>query len=117
MQTCKIILATSLIWFLVDVVVLIYYTDCRGPGCEGRNDSKGPSADPLVHSDDNPIGGGNHIDDRGGGDEEDDGGEFGVSEILTSINYIAITYFFPFFIRINYNIPRASCIYGRKLLL
>lgn len=57
MQTCKIILATSLIWFLIDVVLLFYYTDCRGAGCGGGGDgsSKGPSADPLVQSDDNQF--------------------------------------------------------------
>jgi len=66
MQTCKIILATSLIWFLIDVVVLIYYTDCGVNGCGGAGDSKGPSADPLVHSNDYSGGGGggqNQIDD------------------------------------------------------
>jgi hypothetical protein len=72
MQTCKIILATSLIWFLIDVVVLIYYTDCGVNGCGGNGDSKGPSADPLVHNGDYNAGGGggghqaNQIDD---GDE------------------------------------------------
>lgn len=73
MQTCKIILATSLIWFLVDVVVLLYYTD---GGSGGGNDVKGPSADPLVHSDDNQVGnfGNNRVED--GGEEED---EFNVS--------------------------------------
>ncbi|XP_035707517.1 polypeptide N-acetylgalactosaminyltransferase 5 isoform X2 [Folsomia candida] len=69
MQTCKIILATSLIWFLVDVVVLLYYTD---GGSGGGNDVKGPSADPLVHSDDNQVGnfGNNRVED--GGEEEDE---------------------------------------------
>lgn len=28
LQYCKIILATSLVWFLLDVVLLMYYTDC-----------------------------------------------------------------------------------------
>lgn len=68
MQTCKIILATSLIWFLIDVVLLFYYTDCRGAGCGnggGDGSSKGPSADPLVQSDDNQI------NIRGGNEDSD----------------------------------------------
>lgn len=49
-QTCKIILATSLIWFFVDVILLIYYTDCAGSGCSGaKGEAKGPSAESLVH--------------------------------------------------------------------
>jgi len=59
-QTVKIILATSLLWFLVDVAIIMYYTDCGRSGCRGRDDSKGPSADPLVHSDDNPVNGLHH---------------------------------------------------------
>jgi len=52
MQTCKIILATSLIWFLVDVILLLYYADCRGAGCAGQKGDEGrggPSADAFVH--------------------------------------------------------------------
>lgn len=33
LHTCKVILATSLVWFLVDVVVLTFYSDCAGWGC------------------------------------------------------------------------------------
>jgi len=29
---CKIILATSLVWFLIDVFLLMYYTDCAAMG-------------------------------------------------------------------------------------
>ncbi|KAI5754622.1 hypothetical protein M8J77_010088 [Diaphorina citri] len=33
-HTCKIILITSLVWFLVDVIVLTFYsTECFGPNC------------------------------------------------------------------------------------
>lgn len=31
-HTCKVILATSLVWFLIDVVVLTFYSDCVGRG-------------------------------------------------------------------------------------
>lgn len=31
-QYCKIILATSLVWFLIDVILLMYYTDCAAMG-------------------------------------------------------------------------------------
>ena len=35
LQYCKIILATSMVWFLLDVFLLMYYTDCaaNGPEC------------------------------------------------------------------------------------
>ena len=55
MQTCKIILATSLIWFLIDVVLLLYYTDCGGNGCAGAADGKGPSADSLIRRNDEHV--------------------------------------------------------------
>jgi polypeptide N-acetylgalactosaminyltransferase len=29
-HTCKVVLFTSLVWFLVDVMVLMYYTECVG---------------------------------------------------------------------------------------
>lgn len=81
MQTCKIILATSLIWFLVDVVLLIYYTDCRGAGCGGGDDSKGPSADSLVHSDSNSIGVVDNQIDDGDGDEYTSKLKYPISEL------------------------------------
>uniref|UniRef100_A0A1W7RB35 Polypeptide N-acetylgalactosaminyltransferase n=1 Tax=Hadrurus spadix TaxID=141984 RepID=A0A1W7RB35_9SCOR len=36
LHTCKIILATSLVWLMVGVCLLMYYTDCinNGAGCE-----------------------------------------------------------------------------------
>ena len=35
LQYCKIILATSLVWFLLDVFLLMYFTDCANsnPDC------------------------------------------------------------------------------------
>lgn len=39
-HTCKVILLTSLVWFLVDVVVLTFYSDCVGGsgwGCGGNS--------------------------------------------------------------------------------
>lgn len=39
-HTCKVILLTSLVWFLVDVVVLAFYSDCVGGsgwGCGGNS--------------------------------------------------------------------------------
>jgi len=35
LQYCKIILATSLVWFLLDVVLLMYYTDCATTAAAG----------------------------------------------------------------------------------
>ena len=62
MQTCKIILVTSLIWFLIDVVLLIYYTDYGS-----SIDNKGPSADSLVHNDNRKVEtiNGHHDEDEG----------------------------------------------------
>ncbi|GFT40644.1 uncharacterized protein TNCV_3008161 [Trichonephila clavipes] len=30
LYTCKIVLATSLVWFICGVVLMMYYTDCIG---------------------------------------------------------------------------------------
>jgi len=41
-HTCKVILLTSLVWFLVDVVVLTFYSDCVGGsgwGCNGNSEA------------------------------------------------------------------------------
>ncbi|KDR19630.1 polypeptide N-acetylgalactosaminyltransferase 5 isoform X1 [Zootermopsis nevadensis] len=41
-HTCKVILLTSLVWFLVDVVVLTFYSDCVGGsgwGCSGNSEA------------------------------------------------------------------------------
>jgi hypothetical protein len=47
---CKIILATSLVWFLLDVFILMYFTDCAANSAntnckEHRQESKrGPDS-------------------------------------------------------------------------
>jgi len=41
-HTCKVILLTSLVWFLVDVFVLTFYSDCVGGsgwGCNGNSEA------------------------------------------------------------------------------
>ncbi|XP_052258549.1 polypeptide N-acetylgalactosaminyltransferase 13-like isoform X1 [Dreissena polymorpha] len=45
LQYCKIILATSLVWFLLDVVLLMYYTDCAthaSVDCQNTNNNEKP---------------------------------------------------------------------------
>jgi len=39
-HTCQVILLTSLVWFLVDVMVLMLYSDCIGGSGWGCSDSK-----------------------------------------------------------------------------
>lgn len=46
-HTCRVILLTSLVWFLVDVVVLSFYSECLGGACKKLEDSKS-DAQPLV---------------------------------------------------------------------
>ncbi|XP_045170186.2 polypeptide N-acetylgalactosaminyltransferase 13-like isoform X1 [Mercenaria mercenaria] len=48
LQYCKIVLATSLVWFLLDVVLLMYYTDCAtnaATDCNTNNKVKEKKAD------------------------------------------------------------------------
>lgn len=33
-HTCRVILLTSLVWFLVDVAILSFYSDCLGGACK-----------------------------------------------------------------------------------
>lgn len=33
-HTCRVILLTSLVWFVVDVAVLSFYSDCLGGSCK-----------------------------------------------------------------------------------
>lgn len=41
MHTCKIVLVTSLVWFVLDVAVIMYYSDCSsGTGGWGCSDKK-----------------------------------------------------------------------------
>lgn len=48
-HTCKVILFTSLVWLLVDVIVLTFYSDCIGRGC-GKNEIKQQQLPVLVSS-------------------------------------------------------------------
>lgn len=48
-HTCRIILLTSLVWFLVDVVVLSFYSECLGGACKKTEDLDS-SAQRLVMS-------------------------------------------------------------------
>ncbi|XP_066153567.1 polypeptide N-acetylgalactosaminyltransferase 5 isoform X2 [Euwallacea fornicatus] len=43
-HTCRVILLTSLVWFLVDVVILSFYSDCLGGSCN----QKTPQPEALV---------------------------------------------------------------------
>ncbi|XP_027842637.2 polypeptide N-acetylgalactosaminyltransferase 5 isoform X1 [Aphis gossypii] len=43
LHTCKIIIATSLLWIFIDIMVLMYYTDCIGPNCKAKSSSVGNS--------------------------------------------------------------------------
>lgn len=47
MYTCKIILATSLVWFVCGALLLMYYTDCIGdnnsPACQSLRKQKSNS--------------------------------------------------------------------------
>lgn len=47
MYTCKIILATSLVWFVCGALLLMYYTDCIGdnnsPACQSLRKQKANS--------------------------------------------------------------------------
>ncbi|XP_019770134.2 polypeptide N-acetylgalactosaminyltransferase 5 isoform X2 [Dendroctonus ponderosae] len=36
-HTCRVILLTSLVWFLVDVVILSFYSECLGGSCNQKN--------------------------------------------------------------------------------
>ena len=49
LQYCKVIIATSLVWFLLDVFLLTYYTDCTlsSENCDKapRDESKAKSKD------------------------------------------------------------------------
>ena len=54
LQYCKIIIATSMVWFLLDVFLLMYYTDCsmNSQPCDkgGGKVNQGP-ADTIVKKD------------------------------------------------------------------
>ncbi|KAJ8923346.1 hypothetical protein NQ315_001904 [Exocentrus adspersus] len=39
-HTCRVILLTSLLWFLVDVIILAFYSECLGGSCKKADDAK-----------------------------------------------------------------------------
>lgn len=47
-HTCRVILFTSLVWFLVDVIVLMFYSDCIGGSGWGCPDNR--QSTQVVHS-------------------------------------------------------------------
>ncbi len=124
MQTCKIILATSLIWFLIDVILLLYYTDCRGADCAGAKgeDGRGPSADAFVHhsSDNHQDVNLNHNKNEVGdeGEEEGEGKASGVSTHITRTEtskicmYVSLTDFSRCSSRCLPYIQQISCTSG-----
>ena len=60
-QYCKVIVATSLVWFLLDVLLLMYYTDCASdnpcPGKSGQHVKKQASLLERLLPKGNPKGG------------------------------------------------------------
>lgn len=61
LHTCRVILLTSLVWFLVVVVVLSFYSECLGGACKkpGEYDVIIPGA--LVNDNSNTN---NHHEDQ-----------------------------------------------------
>lgn len=51
-HTCRVILLTSLVWFLIDVVILSFYSDCLGGSCKKAGEYEVVIADALVQSED-----------------------------------------------------------------
>lgn len=49
-HTCRVILLTSLVWFLVDVIILSYYSECLGSACK-QNEHE-PEAAFLANNED-----------------------------------------------------------------
>ncbi|KAL1427989.1 hypothetical protein MTO96_000329 [Rhipicephalus appendiculatus] len=39
LHTCKVVLVTSLVWFCVAALLLMYYTECIGSGCLAKSSS------------------------------------------------------------------------------
>ncbi|OWF35637.1 polypeptide N-acetylgalactosaminyltransferase 13-like isoform X1 [Mizuhopecten yessoensis] len=60
LQYCKVILVTSMVWFLIDVFILMYYTDCAAMGsgaeCKGKNDNQPRMDDKHRGSDEGFLG-------------------------------------------------------------
>lgn len=51
-HTCRVILLTSLVWFLVDVVVLSFYSDCLGGSCKKPGEIDVIIAEPIKSNSD-----------------------------------------------------------------
>ena len=47
-HTFKVIVITSLVWFLLDAIVLMYYTDCLGRGWNCGGEESRPNRDRLI---------------------------------------------------------------------
>lgn len=55
-HTCRVILLTSLVWFLVDVVVLTFYSDCLSGNCKRSNEYDVEiDSSKLIPEDDNQV--------------------------------------------------------------
>jgi len=57
-HTCKIILITSLVWILVDVALLAFYSDCLGGSgwkCKENEDNAAAGSASALHSDTGAI--------------------------------------------------------------
>ncbi|XP_052771535.1 polypeptide N-acetylgalactosaminyltransferase 13-like isoform X2 [Mya arenaria] len=55
LQYCKIILATSLVWFLLDVVLLMYFTDCATHSAADCNNNNNNNEKPVKKSEESLL--------------------------------------------------------------
>lgn len=63
-HTCRVILLTSLVWFLIDVVVLTFYSDCLGGNCKKSNEYDVEVVHNRLSSEDNVLAESLHLDDE-----------------------------------------------------
>ena len=85
LQYCKVIIATSLVWFLLDVVLLMYYTDCTGlASCNSGGDTPAPHQARRGPTQKPPNG--------GLLDKLIPNGEYVLREVGGSIGYISCSY-------------------------
>lgn len=47
-HTCRVVLLTSLVWFLIDVIILSFYSECLGGACKKPGEYEVEVADALV---------------------------------------------------------------------
>lgn len=52
-HTCRVILLTSLVWFLIDVVILSFYSECLGGNCKKSGEYDVIVAESLKANEDN----------------------------------------------------------------